>query len=70
MCTVNGRLPLLRIDWSPTTLRRYGPRVAEMRVRGVGRHEGLRLGGDGSEDAFLLETLAIGATSVIRRFET
>ncbi len=65
MRTVNGRLPLLWIDRPSTTLRRHCTGVAEMRVCGVGRHEGLRLGGDGSEDAFLLETLAVGATAII-----
>ena len=70
MRTVDGRLPWLRIEIPPTSLRRHSPSVAEVRVCRVGRHEGLRLRGDGSEYTFLLEPLAVGATTVIRRFET
>ena len=35
----------------------------------MGRHESLRLGGDGSEDTLLLETLTVGATPIIGCFE-
>ena len=71
MCTIyRGRLTLLRVDWStPTTLGWHGRVVAEMRVGGMRRNERLRLGRDGSEDALLLEALAIGATTVLGCFE-
>lgn len=41
-----------------------GPRIAQMGVCSVGRNEGLSLGGNRSEHAFLVETHAIGATSI------
>ena len=66
---VDSRLPLLRVQRSSTTLGRQGPRVAKMWVGSVGRDKGLRLGGDGGEDAFLLEALAVGTTTVIRCLE-
>ena len=37
---------------------------------GVGRHEGLGLGGDGGEDALLREADAVGAAAVLRSLET
>lgn len=40
-----------------------------MRVGGVRGHKGLRLRGDGGKDAFLLETLAVGAAAILRSFE-
>ena len=40
-----------------------------MWIGGVGRYKGLRLGGNRSEDAFLLEALAVGTTTVVGRFE-
>ena len=65
MRAVNSRLPWLWIERPSATLRRHCTGIAEMRVCSVGRHESLRLGGDGSEDALLLETLTVGATPVI-----
>ncbi len=62
---VDGRLPLLRVQRSPTTLVWQSPCVAKMWVRCVRWYEGLRLGGDWREDAFLLEALTIGTTTVI-----
>lgn len=62
---VDGRLPLLRVQRSSTTLGWQSPSVAKMWVRSVGWYEGLRLGGDGCEDALLLETLAVGTATVI-----
>ena len=67
---VNSRLPLLRIQWSSSTLGWQSPSVAKMWVRSVGWYEGLRLGGDWCEDTLLLEALAVGTTTVIRCFET
>ncbi len=43
---------------------------AHMRVGGVCRDEGLRLGGDGREHAVLVEALAVGAPSVHGVFES
>ena len=62
---VDSRLPLLRVQRSSTTLGRQSPCVAKMRVGSVGRDEGLRLGGDWGENAFLLEALAVGTSTVI-----
>ena len=69
MSPVDSRLPLLRIQRSSTTLWWQSPSIAEMWVRSVGWNKGLRLGRDWSEDAFLLEALAVGTTTVIRCFE-
>ncbi len=69
MRPVNHRRPLLRVEGSATTLRWHSARVAEMRVGGVRGHKGLRLRGDGGKDAFLLETLAVGAAAILRSFE-
>ncbi|KAL9094795.1 MAG: hypothetical protein Q9163_006540 [Psora crenata] len=54
---IDGWLALMGIDGTRTALGRYGSGVPEMRVGGMGRHEGLRLGGDGGEDTFLLKAL-------------
>ena len=62
---VNSRLPLLRIQRPSTTLGLQSPSIAKVWIRSVGWHKGLRLGGDWGEDAFLLEALAIGTTTVI-----
>ena len=70
VCTVYGRLALLWIYRPPTLSRRHGARVAEMRISGMGRYESLRLRGYRREDAFLLKTLAIRATSIIRSLKT
>lgn len=67
--TVDGRLPLLRVQRSATALRWQSPSVAQMWVRRVGWYEGLRLGRDWCEDTLLLEALAIGTTTVIGCFE-
>lgn len=65
MCAINGGGPLLGINRSSTPLRRHPPAVPQMRIRRVCGHKGLRLRRHGSEDAFLLETLAVGATAVV-----
>ena len=62
---VDSRLPLLRVQRSSTTLRLQSPSVAKMWVRSVGWYKGLRLGGHWSENAFLLEALAVGTTTII-----
>lgn len=43
---------------------------AQMRVGGVCRDEGLRLGGDRREHAVLVEALAVGAAAINRIFES
>ena len=43
--------------------------VAQVRVGGVGRHEGVRLRRHGREDALLVEAQAVGAAAVGRRVE-
>ena len=62
---VNSRLTLLRIQRSSATLGWQSPGIAKVWVGGVGRYEGLRLGGDWGEDTLLLEALAVGTTTVI-----
>ena len=62
---VNSRLPLLRIQWSSTTLGWQRPGIAKMWVCSVGWYKGLRLGRDGCEDAFLLEALAVGTSTIV-----
>ncbi len=60
----DGRLRLMRVDGSTSALRWHGPGGTEMRVCGMGRHESLRLGRDGSKDALLLEALTVCAPTV------
>lgn len=68
--TINGRWwPLLGIKRSSTPLRRHPPAVPQMRIGRVRGHKGLRLRRDRREDAFLLETLTVGATTIVRCFE-
>ena len=43
---------------------RHSSGVAQVWVGGVGWDEGVCLGGDGGEDAFLVEAEAVGAASV------
>ena len=61
---------LLRIYRPATLSRRHGAGIAEMRICCVSGYERLCLRGDRREDALLLETLAIRATSVIGSLET
>ena len=70
MCTVDGRLTLLRIDGATSTLWRHGAWLTQVRVGGMGRDEGLCLRGNGCEYTFLLEALTVGATTILRRIKT
>ena len=69
MRPVDDRRSLLRVDGPAATLRGQSAGVAEVWIGGVRGHKGLRLRGDGREDAFLLETLAVGAAPVLGGFE-
>lgn len=63
--TINGGLALMRIDGSTSPLWWHCTCVAKMRVGGMGRDEGLRLGRNGCENTFLLEALTVGTTSIL-----
>ena len=66
VCSIDGWLPLLGVyGTTTTTLRLDGGSIAKMRIGSVSGYKSLRLRGDGREDAFLLETLAIGAATVV-----
>lgn len=67
--TVDGRWALLWIDGASASLGRHDTAGSEMRICGVRGDKSLRLRRHGREDAFLLESLAVGASSVVRRFE-
>lgn len=69
MCTVDGRLTLLRIDGATSTLWRHGAWLTQVRVGGMGRDEGLCLRGNGCEYTFLLEALTVGATTILGRIK-
>ena len=69
MSPVDGRLPLMRIDGSTSPLWWHRTWLAKMRVGGMGRDEGLRLGRHGCKNAFLLEPLTIGTTSILGGIE-
>jgi hypothetical protein len=53
---------------NPTSWRSLG--VAKMRIRCVGRHEGLSLGGHGCEHALLVEADAVTATPILGGLES
>ena len=57
------------IDRTAALLRRQGTGGAQMRIGRVGGNKGLGLRGDGGEDAFLLEALAVGTPSVLGGLE-
>lgn len=63
--TINCRLPLMGINRSTSPLWWHCTWLAKMRVGGMGRDEGLRLGRHGCKNAFLLEPLAVGTTSIL-----
>lgn len=67
--TVDGRWALLWVDGASASLGRHDTAGSEMRICGVRGDKSLRLRRHGREDAFLLESLAVGASSVVGRFE-
>lgn len=62
MCAI--KLCALRIDHWPRTAIRTNTHVSHIGEDCMRRNESLCLGGNRSEDTFLLEALAIGAASL------
>ena len=70
MGTVDGRLTLMRIQRTTSALWRHDAWLAQVRVGGMGRNEGLCLRGNGREYTLLLETLAVGAATILGSIKT